>query len=40
MKLPSRNRIIIETSLVLIWFALRYSLENYYDFIKNYINFI
>ena len=41
MKLPSKNRIIIEISLVLAWFALRYSLENYYDFnIPFYVSFI
>ena len=41
MKLPSRNRIIIEISLVLIWFVLRYTLENHYDFnIPFYVSFI
>ena len=42
MKLPSRNRIIIEISLVLIWFVLRYTLENHYEFkstiTKNHLN--
>ena len=32
MKLPSKNRIIIEISLVLVWFALRFTLENHYDY--------
>ena len=41
MKLPSRNRIIIEISLVLIWFVLRYTLENHYKFnIPFYVSFI
>ena len=41
MKLPSKNRIIIEISLVLVWFALRFTLENYYDFnIPFYVSFI
>ena len=41
MKLPSRNRIIIEISLVLIWFVLRYTLENHYEFnIPFYVSFI
>jgi len=41
MKLPSKNRIIIEISLVLVWFALRFTLENYYEFnIPFYVSFI
>ena len=32
MKLPSKKRIIIEISLVIVWFVLRFTLENYYDF--------
>ena len=41
MKLPSKNRIIIEISLVLVWFALRFTLENHYDYnIPFYVSFI
>ena len=41
MKLPSKKRIIIEVSLVLLWFALRFTLENHYDFnIPFYVSFI
>ena len=41
MKLPSKNRIIIEISLVLVWFALRFTLENHYGFnIPFYVSFI
>ena len=41
MKLPSKKRIIIEISLVLAWFALRFTLENHYDFnIPFYVSFI
>ena len=41
MKLPSKKRIIIEISLVIVWFVLRFTLENYYDFkIPIYVSFI
>tara|TARA_Y100001970_G_scaffold244561_1_gene310838 strand:- start:694 stop:876 length:183 start_codon:yes stop_codon:yes gene_type:complete len=41
MKLPSKKRIVIEISLVIIWFALRFTLENHYDFnIPFYVSFI
>ena len=41
MKLPSKKRIIIEISLVLVWFALRFTLENHYDYnIPFYVSFI
>lgn len=31
MKLPSKKRIIIEFSLIALWFILRYTLESYYS---------
>jgi len=31
MKLPSKKRIIIEFSLITLWFILRYTLESYYS---------
>ncbi len=31
MKLPSKKRILIEVSLILAWFILRFAIENYFS---------
>lgn len=31
MKLPSKKRILIEVSLILGWFILRFGIENYFN---------